>query len=93
MKSVILAAASAAVLAFAAHAQEAQPSDQPRHYGQWGVDLSTRDTAVKPGDSFFDYANGSWYAKAVIPADQPSLSVGYDVYNLSQIQLRNVIEA
>jgi putative endopeptidase len=96
MKSVVLAAASAAVLAFAAHgalAQEAQPSDQPRHYGQWGVDLSTRDVSVRPGDDFFDYANGAWYAKAVIPADQPSLSVGYDVYNLSQIQLRKVIEA
>jgi putative endopeptidase len=96
MNFVALAAASAAVLALAGHgalAQTGQLSDQPKHYGKWGVDLSARDLSVRPGDDFFSYANGAWYAKAVIPADQPSLSVGYDVYNLSQVQLRKVIEA
>ncbi len=63
-----------------------------KRYGTWGFDLSTRDLSVKPGDSFFEYANGTWYRKAEIPPDQPSLSVGYDVFNLSQAQLRAVIE-
>src|SRR5262249_17484863 len=29
-------------------------------YGRWGFDTSTIDPAVRPGDSFFDYANGAW---------------------------------
>ena len=28
--------------------------------GTWGVDLTTRDTTVKPGDDFYRYANGKW---------------------------------
>ncbi|HEX8232407.1 MAG TPA: M13-type metalloendopeptidase [Caulobacteraceae bacterium] len=100
MKAIALAAASTAALltAVPALAQGVQQTaasasaTQPKQYGAWGVDLTARDTSAKPGDSFFDYANGAWYKTAVIPADQPSLSVGYDVFNLSQAQLRDVIE-
>src|SRR5690349_18847156 len=28
-------------------------------YGRWGFDTSTIDPAVRPGDTFFDYANGA----------------------------------
>jgi putative endopeptidase len=99
MKSILLAAASVAALslsvsvAAAATAPEpAAASVQVKHYGKWGIDLTARDTSVKPGDSFFSYTNGDWYKTAVIPNDQNSLSVGTDVYNLSQAQLRAVIE-
>ena len=30
------------------------------HFGKWGVDLTTRDTSVKPGDDFQRYAAGKW---------------------------------
>src|SRR5581483_10097202 len=30
------------------------------------------DRSIKPGDDFYRYANGSWLAKAVIPAGQQS---------------------
>ena len=33
-------------------------------YGQWGFDLSGRDTAVRPGDDFFGYANGTYLQRA-----------------------------
>jgi putative endopeptidase len=102
MKPILLAAASAAFLCLSISAAQAAttptpaaasaPSDQPKQYGKWGVDLAARDTSVKPGDSFFDYTNGAWYKSAVIPGDQPGVSVGLDVYNLSQAQLRTVIE-
>ena len=29
-------------------------------YGTFGVDLTARDAAVKPGDDFWTYANGNW---------------------------------
>jgi putative endopeptidase len=38
--------------------------------GAWGLDLSTHDTTVKPGDDFFRYANGHWLDTHEIPADR-----------------------
>ena len=35
-----------------------------------GIDLAGMDTAVAPGDDFFRYANGGWYARTEIPADR-----------------------
>ena len=60
-------------------------------FGKWGVDLDARDPTVEPGDDFDRYANGSWFARTEIPSDQASAGVGYDVYNLTQRQLRNVV--
>jgi putative endopeptidase len=37
-----------------------------------GIDVAGMDRAVKPGDDFFGYANGKWYAETVIPADRSS---------------------
>ena len=60
-------------------------------FGKWGVDLDARDTSVKPGDDFDKYANGAWFARTEIPSDQSSAGVGFDVYNLTQRQLRDVV--
>ena len=37
-----------------------------------GLDLAGMDPKVKPGDDFFNYANGTWLAKTEIPADRSS---------------------
>lgn len=60
-------------------------------FGTWGVDLGARDPNVKPGDDFDKYANGGWFARTEIPSDQASAGVDYDVYNLTQRQLRAVV--
>ncbi|MBN8841862.1 MAG: M13 family metallopeptidase [Sphingomonadales bacterium] len=60
-------------------------------FGSWGVDLGARDTKVKPGDDFDKYANGAWFARTEIPSDQASAGVDYDVYNLTQRQLRQLV--
>lgn len=41
-----------------------------------GLDLAGIDHAVKPGDDFFAYANGTWLKKTAIPADRSSYGVG-----------------
>ncbi|MEA3033059.1 MAG: putative endopeptidase, partial [Sphingomonadales bacterium] len=104
-KLVLLASAAAAALAAQAvfaHGEGDQATTAaatatvPAHgpsYDPWGVDLSARDTKVQPGDDFDAYANGAWAARTEIPADQGSAGVGYDVYNLSQEQLRAIIES
>lgn len=37
-----------------------------------GIDAAGMDTAVKPGDDFFAYANGAWDKTTEIPADRSS---------------------
>ncbi|MFC0104054.1 M13 family metallopeptidase [Sphingopyxis terrae] len=64
---------------------------KPLTFGSWGVDLGARDMSVKPGDDFDKYANGGWFARTEIPADQASAGVDYDVYNLTQRQLRQLV--
>jgi putative endopeptidase len=66
---------------------------QARHVGAWGVDLAGMDTSVAPGDDFDRYVNGKWADKTEIPADQASAGVGRDVFNLTQEQVRALIES
>jgi putative endopeptidase len=58
-----------------------------------GVDLSYRDTSVKPGDDFFDYANGSWYKGADIPPDRSSIGVGYEVQQRAEKRNAELVRA
>ena len=54
-----------------ARAPPAPPLRRPRPaLGDFGIDLTNRDEAVKPGDDFFKYANGKWLATFQIPADK-----------------------
>ena len=91
-------AASAAALAVAASVAAAAPPPAAAPavpapgYGRWGIDLTTRDPSVKPGDSFFDYANGAWLKTAAIRADRPAAGVGMDLQDRSQAQLRAIVE-
>ena len=73
-------------------AQQSAPPPKPLHFGTWGVDLAGMDKTVNPGDDFDRYVNGTWAARTEIPADQGSAGVGYDVFNLSQEQIRAIIE-
>ncbi|MEI6604461.1 MAG: M13-type metalloendopeptidase [Verrucomicrobiota bacterium] len=49
-------------------AQPDTSTTAPR-YGTWGFDLSGKDTAVKPGDDFFKFANGGYLERTRIPED------------------------
>ena len=49
-----------------------------------GVDLALRDLAVKPGDNFEEYANGSWRKTAEIPADRASIGVDFEVFQKAE---------
>jgi len=89
----LMVPAAAALTAQSAPGVAAQPLPEQPRYGNWGVDLGTMDKTVAPGDDFDRYMNGGWEKTAVIPADQPANSVGYDIYNLSQKQIQAIVEA
>src|SRR5205823_15106079 len=49
-----------------------------------GVDLALRDLAVKPGDDFEGYANGTWRKTTEIPADRASTGVDFEVFQKAE---------
>lgn len=50
------------------------------------------DSTVKPGDDFFDYANGGWIKRNPIPADQSSWGIGNLVIEENLKRLREISE-
>jgi putative endopeptidase len=60
-------------------------------FGKWGVDLTSMDTAVKPGDNFFLYVNGKWLATAVIPPDRAQTGSFQDLQILSEQRLKAIV--
>lgn len=61
-------------------------------FGTWGIDLTARDLRVRPGDSFYDYANGGWYGRTEIASDQMTVGPATDVRERIKLQLRALIE-
>jgi predicted metalloendopeptidase len=41
-----------------------------------GVDVAAMDRSVKPGDAFYEYANGTWLKQTEIPADRSTYGAG-----------------
>jgi predicted metalloendopeptidase len=60
-------------------------------YGSWGIDLSSMDKSVKPGDDFFQYVNGSWLKTAVIPPDRTSTGSFQDLQILSERRMKDIV--
>ena len=60
--------------------------------GKWGVDLTSLDPAVKPGDNFFLHVNGGWLKTATIPADRSSTGSFQDLQILSEQRLKSIVD-
>jgi len=67
------------------------PSTATPKYGTWGIDISGMDTSVKPGDSFFDYVNGTAVKNMVIPADKTSYGSFVALRDLSEARSKAII--
>jgi putative endopeptidase len=60
--------------------------------GTWGFDVSGMDPKAKPGDSFFQFADGGWYARTPIPSDKTRYGMFDKLFDLSQQRVRTIIE-
>ena len=67
-----------------------QGTEAPR-YGTWGFDMAGRDTSVKPGDDFFQYANGKALEKLVIPSDRTSYGSFALLRELSDNRMKELV--
>jgi putative endopeptidase len=71
----------------------AEPGTGKPQYGAWGFDQAGADTAVKPGNDFFRYANGTWLDHTPIPADKPAVSLRLAMTDLTEQRLHDLMEA
>ena len=103
MKYKILAAAVAVSLGLAGCSQPEQTKEQTvvaddqhsqgqAELGSFGVDLSARNEAVKPGDDFFMYASGGWYDNYELPADKTRYGAFTALADRSEEQVKNIID-
>jgi putative endopeptidase len=61
-------------------------------YPPAGLDMSAADAATRPGDDFFRFANGAWLDRTTIPADKPFYTEAQRLRDLTEAQLREIIE-
>ncbi|WP_334048377.1 M13 family metallopeptidase [Alteromonas gracilis] len=103
MKHKLLAVAIAASLGLAGCGQPEQAQDQTSkveapevkgeaELGSFGVDLTARNEAVKPGDDFFMYASGTWYDNYELPADKTRYGAFTGLAERSEEQVKNIID-
>jgi len=68
------------------------PVSHHAQIGDFGVDLTARDTAVNPGDDFYRYANGHWLDTYEIPADLPAYGAFTQLALRAEEQIKGIIE-
>ena len=67
----------------------AQEKSQPATHG---INVAHLDPAVKPGDNFYEYANGGWLKQTEIPPDRPSVGVFSTLFDLANKRTVGLIE-
>ncbi len=84
-------AGQAAASASAPTTASTAPAQAGRSAADAGIDLAGIDHAVKPGDNFFDYANGEWLKSTEIPADRSSIGAFLVAYKTAQKRTADII--
>jgi putative endopeptidase len=57
-----------------------------------GVDLAAMDTGVRPGNDFYEYANGAWQRNTEIPADRPVVGAFYEAFLETEAQTTELVK-
>jgi len=58
-----------------------------------GIQTQYFDSNVRPQDDFYRYVNGKWLAATEIPPDRPAYGTATKLFDDSQRQLREIVEA
>jgi len=87
-KTKLIAFVCVLLVAFTAAAVLAQEAPTEHH----GINAANLDRSVKPGDDFFEFANGEWLKRTEIPPDRSVLSTFSFLENLSNKRTAALIE-
>ena len=88
MKQFTLTALGIFLLAFSAcNDEKTLGASRTDFFDRNGIDSST-----KPGDNFFQYANGKWMKTTKIPDDQSGWGSFYTLYEDNLKNLRTILE-
>ena len=68
-----------------------QGADRPQ-IGSYGFDAAGMDRTVAPGDSFYDYANGTWAKTTAIPADKANYGAFDVLADLSRERTHGILD-
>jgi putative endopeptidase len=66
------------------------PTSPPSHAG--GIVLAGMDRSTAPGDDFFTYTNGAWFAKTEIAPDRSTAGTWTVLGDLAQQRTRELVE-
>ena len=91
-KPLAMAAASLVIIAATASAAPAANSTAKPRYGSFGLELQLMDRSIKPGDSFFDYALGTWLRDYPIPADKTGAGYNFELPDEIELQVKQLVE-
>ncbi len=61
-------------------------------FGAWGFDSGGMNRSIKPGDDFFDYANGTFVKNMAIPSDQTRYGTFVMLRDLSEARTHQILE-
>lgn len=57
------------------------------------LSLANMDSATKPGDDFYKYANGKWLDSATIPLTESGVGAGKEMYNRTKANIKEILES
>ena len=77
MKQQLLLIAASALVLSACSARHGNEAQEQKPGTDIGIDLAWMNKAVRPGDDFFSYADGSWVKNTPIPADRSNIGGFY----------------
>ncbi|MBX3593210.1 M13 family metallopeptidase [Sphingomonas sp.] len=90
MKINVLARLALGVAALSLTGPALSQAAGPR-YGKFGIDLTSEDKSVKPGDDFWSYVNGSWAKKVEIAPDRASAGFGTKLTDEAEVAVHAIL--
>lgn len=87
MNKFLITLVAGSILAPVAGAAPAKPT-----YGSFGFDSAGMNKAVKPGDDFYEYANGRWARNTAIPADRSNFGMFTVLEELSMSRSHAILD-
>jgi putative endopeptidase len=100
MRTLLLAAATISLASLSVAVAGSQAAQAPAtkgaanapRYGTFGFDAPGMDRTIRPGQSFYNYANGNWDRTTEIPADQSNYGMFTVLADLSETRTRGILE-